>query len=393
MLNNTALFGRAFRPFFLFGTTYSFLAMSAWMLYWLGFAGINVSLPEPLYSWHWWHGHEMLFGFAVAIIVGFLLTAVQNWTGVATPSGLPLALLFLLWLISRVLMFFHSMVEWWALAFIDSLFLVVVAYFFGAAIVLGKNWRNLFFVPIFLVMAVLNVMTYYYANQGMPAYAHQVMLGVVFWITLIMVIMAGRVIPFFTSRGASVAIQGPRNIMEYTALYSIVIVALLQSIPDASLVPSWLMSIGLLVAFLSNLMRLMHWKSLATIKIPLLWSLHLAYAFIVVSFLALSLYYMGLLHDLDAVFHFLNIGGVGLLALGMISRISLGHTGRPLQVNTLMSFAYIMLAISALVRVFSGWLFDMEYMSLAYTLSAVLWLLSFGLFIGHYFKVLILPRV
>lgn len=393
MVNKMALFDRAFRPFFLFGTTFSFFAITLWMFYWLGFSGVSIALPVPLFSWQWWHGHEMLFGFAVAIIVGFLLTAVQNWTGVATPSGVKLALLFSLWLLSRVLMFVPVVIEWWALALVDSLFLVAAAYFFGEAIVLGKNWRNLFFVPIFLVMAVLNVLSYYYASEGLPAKAHQVQLGVAFWITLIMVVMSGRVIPFFTSRGASVTLVEGSKLTESIALLSIAVVAILQSVPDATLVPDWLMSLSLFIAFFSNLLRLIRWKSLATAGIPLLWSLHLAYAFIVISLLALSLYYLGLLHDLDALFHFLNIGGVGLLVLAMISRISLGHTGRPLTVGKLMVLAYIALAASAVLRVFSSWLFGLEFISLAYSLSAVLWLLSFGLFIGHYFKVLILPRV
>lgn len=385
---NFALFDRAFRPFFLSAAIFSILAISIWALFWLGQFEFH-----PLYTWNWWHGHEMLYGFAVPVIVGFLLTAVQNWTGVKTITGWPLFLLFLVWVAGRVLILFPGNIEIWAIALIDIMFLPLAAFFLAIPIVIGKNWKNLFFVLIFLMMSLLNGLMHYFAATGKLDISAHLMMGMVFWVTVVMVVMGGRVIPFFTSRGAGINTEKSITLVEKTAIASVVIIAIIFSIPALNVVPDQLMAVIAIIAFISNTWRLSQWKTWETRSIPLLWSLHLAYAFVAFSFFLMALYFIKVLGDLNTLVHMITIGGMGLLILSMMSRVSLGHTGRPLKIGNAMAFAYIMIAAAAVTRVFLIMLVGLEYTVYVYGVSAIFWLSGFGIFIWKYLPVLIRPRI
>ncbi len=182
-----------FRPFFLLGCVYAVIAVVAWV--WMFQHGQTDALRVPGL---WWHVHEMLFGFAMAIVAGFLLTAVQNWTGIPGTKSTRLALLVALWLMVRLL--FWTPVPLWLTSSIEALFLALTAYEIGIRVVKAKGWRNLFFVPLFVLAIAANFASYA-TIKGMPPFpSSAVWQAMLWWFTLLLSVMGGRVIPFFTAR-------------------------------------------------------------------------------------------------------------------------------------------------------------------------------------------------
>ena len=220
-----AFFERAFRPFFLSAAVFSVFAALAWAGYWLG-----TPIGIPLFDWNWWHGHEMVFGFAVPAVVGFLLTAAQNWTGIATVSGMRLAILYVVWLLPRVLMWFPDVVAVQVVAAIDVAFLPLSAWFLASALVRAKNWRNGVFVGILLLLAFTNASSYFWADVGQRLLSAQALLGAVFWVLLVVVIMGGRVIPFFTAKRLGLPQRAPIGMVESLSLGLVAVVALIYSL-------------------------------------------------------------------------------------------------------------------------------------------------------------------
>ena len=262
------LFRLGFRPFFLFGALFSALAMLGWLGQlngWFALPGIS----NPI----WWHAHEMLFGFGAAIVAGFLLTAVQNWTAHPGVRGWPLALVVGLWAIPRGLLpwFGESNVT---LMVMDLAWLPLCTWFLARPIIVTRQWRNLFFVPLLLVLTLLNTACWRWHAEW-PLVEH-ILLATVLLFTTLIAVMGGRVIPFFTARGTGAEKAPPLPWLERIALASLWLILLLWLV----LPTQWVIGIQMfplyIVAAGAHLYRQLRWQPGTTLAHPLLWSPHLA---------------------------------------------------------------------------------------------------------------------
>lgn len=372
-----ALFRLGFRPFFLFGALFGLISIGYFILL---ISGATETLPS-MWDAVSWHRHEMLFGYAGAIIAGFLLTAVPNWTGHPTLKEGKLAAIVLLWLAGRITIFMSASLPFMLVSVIDVAFFLACAAGILPALIKSKNRRNYFFVALLALLALANGLTHWGdADTGIA-------LGLNI-IILMMVVIGGRVIPFFTERPLGISIK--RNpIIERVTLVSAVVALALDIITDVN---SSILGAAFLLAAIANGWRLSQWHSLKTLRTPLLWVLHAGYAWLVLGFAVKALYFLGLDVLPTIATHAFTAGGVGVLTLGMMARVSLGHSGRPLEVGSPMRFAFICINLAAVFRVFGLWVFP--DMAMRWLESAALcWLLAFGIFIVVYAPILMRPRL
>jgi len=325
----------AFRPFYLLAALLAALAIPLWLAAYYGHlpALPNVGLP--------WHAHEMVFGFAIAVVIGFLYTAGRAWTGLDTPRGLPLALLALLWIAGRVAMLLAPAP---LAAVLDILFLPVAAVPLYLVLKRANNRRNLFLILLLALLATANVL-YHCALAGALALSPLVPVeGAIFVIVLLESIIGARVIPSFTKNTLGVAplVDARRDRL------SVALIVLSAA--------SWLLGLpGPLVAALASAtavslaIRLFGWKPWTTWRVPLLWILHLSYAWIIAGFLLLAASALGAL-PASAALHALTVGSMSGLIIGMITRTALGHTGRPLVAGRAETAMYVLVQIGALAR-------------------------------------------
>jgi uncharacterized protein involved in response to NO len=381
------ILGLAFRPFFLAAALFSLLAIGWWSWWWL-----MPSAWAPYGGPIWWHAHEMIFGFSAAVVVGFLLTAVQNWTGIPGIRGWPLALLFGLWLLGRVSIAFDLGLSAPLITAIDCSFLIVAALLMGRSVILAKRWRNLMFVPILLGLAGLNAMSHSQLNS-------QLLVSAVLLISLIVSIIGGRVIPMFTANGlarAGIHTTKAESLpwLEALSLLSLLLVVI-ASLVGFSELPKGA-SAGLLgLAALAHTLRFCRWGFWRCGSVPLLWSLHLAYAFLPLGLWLLCLQQMGQqagwVNGGSAPLHALTVGTIGGVILAMMTRVSLGHTGQPLEARKVMSLAFTAILIAASLRALLPLLLP-DHTQLAIALAGGAWLLAYGLFVVCYAPLLFTPR-
>lgn len=375
----------AFRPLFLGGTLFSMLVIAWWSYFWL-----HPNSWQPYGGPIWWHGHEMLFGFGIAIVVGFLLTAVQTWTGVIGLRGLPLLVLALSWLTGRLLLAFGAGLPGWLVMSGDMAFLVLAAIAMAYPVFKVKQWRNMMFVPILAILALLNGVSHWGVVSNQPLLAQISLHGAIMMFVLIIAILGGRVIPFFTANGAGVERKPPIKWLEIASISSIILLVLIAFIGFQQ-VPKSLILVLSLIAAAANGWRFLRWGGQHCAKIPLLWSLHLSYAFIPLGFLALALYAAGSTSNLSAALHCFTAGAMGGMILAMISRVTLGHTGRPLQPPKLISLGYIAILIGASLRViFPAWF--PQQSGWAISVAGALWVLGYGIYAFYYAPMLVTTR-
>lgn len=368
-----------FRPFFLLGSVYAIFAIAMWV--WMFQTGQPPQLHVPAL---WWHVHEMLFGFAMAIVVGFVLTAVQNWTGVNGTKQYRLAMLVALWMLPRLL--FWTETPLWIISSIEALFLALTAYEIGWRVIQAKGWRNLFFIPLFVLAIVANFASYA-TIKGMPPFTSSaVWQAMLWWFTLLLSVMGGRVIPFFTARRFNFEKAQPLAWLEWAANLPLVGLFLL------SFFPITFSEIGqplMIFAGIAQLVRLLRWKPWRTLSEPLVWSLHLSYLCIPASLLIRGLWDNPFAtHNM---LHLFAIGGLGGLVLAMISRVTMGHTGRNIYQGPTMGLAFVAIIISAVVRGIGVALWP-EYLLMFINISGALWILAFGLFVMKFGYMLMTPR-
>ena len=381
------LFRLGFRPFFLFASIFSILAVGAWILNLSGMLHFT-----PYGGSLWWHSHEMVFGFAFAVIIGFLLTAIQNWTGVPGLRGWPLFMLFCSWALARVLLLWDQVPATVAIL-VDLSTPLLAGWFLWRSVYLAKQWRNLFFVPIMLLFALANFVMHWALLDSNMALASQAARTVVLLVTLVMCVMGGRVIPFFTARGTGTERPTAIATVEFLSLaplWLFVVINLLQ--PWLGISEQYLTPLPLLAGF-ANLMRVISWRPWITLNVPLLWSLHGAYLFIASGLIAYGISMLAPAQlSITLSLHFLTVGAIGALILGMIARVSLGHTGRPLQVRSRIAVAFALILFAGLVRTLLPMLTPALTL-LSYQLSGILWMLAYGIFAIEYWPILTRPRL
>jgi uncharacterized protein involved in response to NO len=367
-----ALWQLGFRPFYLLASAFAALSIPLWVLQFSGWLGGGFSGPL-------WHAHEMLFGFALAVIVGFLFTAGRNWTGQPTPTGPALMALCALWLAARVLALTPFSL---AAALADVAFPLAAAVGLAIPFWKARNRRNYFFVGLLLVLAGASA-TMHLNRLGwiaLPGWAGLALaLDVVL---LILCVMGGRVIPMFTNNGVpgTRASRDPR--LEKVALGLILALAIV----DVAGAPGWLVATVAGSAAVAHGWRWLLWQPWRTGRVPLVWVLHAAYLWIPLHLTLRSLAGLGLAAPSLAA-HALATGAIGGLVIGMMTRTSRGHTGRPLRADRVDVACYLLVLTAALVRV--GVPLTAPALTLpAVQVSAALWSAGFGLFAVRYWPVL-----
>ncbi|OEZ63552.1 NnrS family protein [Duganella sp. HH105] len=369
-----------FRPFYLVAAGFAALAIPLWMLRYLGW------WPAGAESWlhvgFAWHMHEMVFGMAAAVVVGFLYTAAFNWTGNWTPVRGKLAALVALWLLGRLAMLLAPPL---AGALVDWLFLPAAAWPLWRVMQKAGNRRNYFLVGLLVLMAVAN------------GVFHAVTLG---WLAvnpiapvqaaiLVVVLMEGaigtRIIPMFTRNGAPGTTPIVQPKLDKWSLGLLAAFAL----GWVAGVPAWLIApVGVAAAALV-LLRLWRWQALKTGRVPLLWIMHLSYAWIAAGLVLLVLSRWQMV-SASAGFHALTVGSMAGLILGMMTRTTLGHTGRPLRAGRAETTMFALIQFSALTRVLSALGWDGGVGTLV--LSAAYWTVAFSLYAYVYAPYLTSPR-
>ena len=375
----------AFRPLFLGGTLFSVIAIAWWTYFWL-----NPSDWMPHGGPIWWHGHEMLFGFGAAIVVGFLLTAVQSWTGVIGLRGKPLAVLALAWLSGRLLLAFGSSLPGWLIAMGDVAYLLLASIAMAYPIIKVKQWRNLMFVPMLFTLALLNAISHWAIITEQTQLATQSLHGTIMLFTLIIAVLGGRVIPAFTSNTTECEKAQPIKWLEGLSIMSIILLMLISFMGYSNIPPTLLLVVSVIAA-LTNGWRFLRWGAQHSGAVPLLWSLHLAYAFIPLGFIMLALYSIGIMDNISAALHCFTVGAIGGMILAMISRVTLGHTGRPLNPHALVTLAYIFIITAAIIRVVvPAWLPELTYWGIA--IAGGLWVFAYSIYIYFYAPMLLTAR-
>ncbi|MCW9013865.1 MAG: NnrS family protein [Gammaproteobacteria bacterium] len=375
----------AFRPLFLGGTIFSIIAIGWWVYFWL-----SPFEWSPYGGPVWWHGHEMLFGFGAAIVVGFLLTAVQSWTGVGGLRNKPLAVLALSWLSGRLLLASGSALPAWLIAITDISFLLLATIAMAYPVIRVKQWRNLMFVPILLIFTLLNAASHWAVMAEQSELAMRSLHGTIMLFTLLIAILGGRVIPAFTANTTACKKAQPIKWLEFVSIISIILL-LIFAVTGFASIPAYLLLIVSVVAALTNGWRYARWGIQYTWSVPLLWSLHLAYLFIPLGFVMLALYSAGLMQSISAALHCFTVGAIGGMILAMISRVTLGHTGRPLKPHGLVTLAYIFMLLAAMLRVIvSAWL--PEYANWGIGVAGALWLAAYGIYVYFYAPMLVSAR-
>ncbi|MDP5293006.1 NnrS family protein [Oceanimonas sp. CHS3-5] len=379
------LFRLGFRVFFLGGALFSCIAMALWLLTLRGVPTLS-GVSNPI----WWHAHEMIFGFGLAIIAGFVLTAMQNWTGIPGVRGWPLALVSGLWLLPRLLMPLRGELNGLVIL-LDLLWLPLVAGFLARPVIQVKQWRNLFFAPLLIVMTLLNALSYYAAFSNNWLLAERVFTTAGLAIAALITVMGGRVIPFFTARATGTEKPTPIPVLEKLALGSIWLATLGWLLLPRTSLFNGLLALMLVVTALAHLIRLSRWNNKLTKGIPLLWVLHLGYLFIPAGLLVMAAALLNWGITVSLASHWLTAGAMGTVILGMIARVSLGHSGRPLELKKPMVVAFVLVIIAGLVRALLPMLAP-GLTSLAYDVSALAWIAAFGIFCRIYWPILTQAR-
>ncbi|MCP3750609.1 NnrS family protein [Pseudomonas sp. SBB6] len=373
----------AFRPLFLAGCALAVLAIPLWL------AALNGALGtwQPAGGWLAWHRHELVFGFGLAIIAGFLLTAVQTWTGQPGLSGKPLAGLALLWLAGRVAWLANA--PWPLLALLELGFPLLVAVLMGGTLWQVRQKRNYPIVMVLLLLTAVDGLAVYGLVQGHDGWQRQGVLGGIWLVAAMMGLIGGRVIPFFTQRGLGrTEAVVPWPWLDWLLLAGSALVAVLYAAGPALTANA---GVGLLFAALAlgHVVRLWRWHDRGIWQVPLLWSLHLAYGWLALACLGMALWHFGVPLNPSLAVHCLTIGAMAGLILAMIARVSLGHTGRALQPPAGMTLAFVLLNLAALSRVLL-----VPWMPMAgLWLAGTCWVLAFAVYTWRYAPMLLRARV
>jgi len=368
-----ALWSLGFRPFFLLASAFSAVSVLLWTAQFTG-ALSGAYLQGPL-----WHGHEMLFGYTTAVVAGFLLTAVRNWTGEPTATGASLMALAALWVCGRVLVLTPFALT---AALVNAAFPLAVAVAIGIPLARAKNVRNYFFIGLLMMLGALNL-AFHLALQSVfewpPRLGLQLALDVMLFI---LVVMGGRVIPMFTNNGIP-GLAARRNAwVERLALGAVLLLfaADLLSLPPAVIAAVALAAAG------AHAVRLWLWQPWRTLQAPLVWILHAAYAWIVVALVLRGLAALGWVSASLAT-HALTAGAIGGMTLGMMTRVARGHTGRPLVAGGAEQLMFLLVQLAAILRVFGVLAWPGLYLTWIQG-SGLLWAAAFGLYTVRYWPIL-----
>ncbi len=384
-LMKTCLFAYGFRSNFFLAGVAALLLVPVWAVRFVAGTPVGSGWPPTL-----WHAHEMLFGFIASAIAGFMLTAVPSWTGQKGFAGGPLIALATVWLSARLLIASSSLWPPLLPAAVDLAFVPFLATLVMIPLLRSKN-RN---TPILIVLSAfwLTNLVFHIAliEHDAPLARHSLIVGIDMVLFLVTVI-GGRIVPAFTT--AALRQQGVEGVLKSRTALTVMAVGAMACVvtgdvllPD-SRIAGWIAAVAAIVQFL----RLLQWRTLHTLRQPIVWILHLAYVWLPVGLGLKAAALLGSYGIAAFWLHALTVGALTTMITGVMTRAALGHTGRPLVVHPLITVAYVLLTAAALVRVFGLSLLGLSY-PLVITWSAIFWTTAFALFVGVYTPILWGPR-
>ncbi len=366
-----------FRPFFFLAALYACLAVPAWLSAYAGW--IDIAGP---FGGMRWHAHEMLFGYLAAVVAGFILTAIPNWTGRLPLSGVPLAILVALWLAGRLACLLSP--DPWVAMGLDLAFPASLAFAIWREVVAGRNWRNAPVAAMVSLFGVANAADHL-ANLGwLPDDLGQKLAMAT--IALLIALIGGRIVPSFTRnwlvRSGSVRLPAPFGWPDRTALAATAaaMVAWL-AIPGTWPAGAALVTAGVLLS-----LRLARWCGLATISEPIVFVLHVGYGWLCVALVLLAMSTLLPFMPISAAIHALTAGAVGTMTLAVMTRASLGHTGRPIVADRLVVGVYVAVTLGATLRVAAP--FAGQWYLVLLAAGGGLWSVAFLLFAIRYTPIL-----
>lgn len=375
-----------FRPFFLGAALWAILAIVRWMLALNG----SIASPSGINAVNW-HGHEMIVGFALAVIAGFVLSAVATWTGRPAVSGPAVAWLVITWLLGRWVMLALVELPLWLVALADMLFPVLLCVLFGREVFGARNKRNYKVFWIAISLAALNLIYHLGVTGVIDGADYIAVYLLIHGVLLLVTLIGGRVVPSFTAnwlrgQGAS---KLPRNhqIIDRVAITLTVLVGL-----SVVFLPGRV-TIGVLAlsAAAFHAVRVAQWCGLRTISNPLLFVMHVAYWWLPIGYAMMGVASLGWAFTPTAALHALTMGGIGGMIMAMMTRVPLGHTGRALHASRLTVTAYVILMVSVVIRVLSPWNAG-HYLQMI-NAAAAGWCLAFAIFLWVYWPVLTKPAL
>ncbi len=373
-----ALWDLGFRPFYLLAGIFAASSILLWIGQYAGYLSAAY-LQGPA-----WHGHEMIFGYAMAVVAGFLLTAVRNWTGKPTPAGVALMAIAALWIAGRILVLTPYAV---AAAIANAGFPITLAVGIGRAVVQSRNRRNYFFLALLLLLG-LATLAFHLSQLGvLQAPANASLYFGLDVILFIVAVISGRVVPMFTNNGVPGAGATRHPLVEKAALAGVVAMLAVDLFP----VSPWVAAALAFGVAAAHAVRLYLWRPWGTRSVALVWILHVSYGWIVIYLALRGLADIGVVGRQFAV-HALTIGAIGGMTIGMMTRTARGHTGRQLVADRFDTSCYVMVSTAAAIRVFGGmWLPD-AYLATV-LVSGACWSAAFALFVIRYWPVLSRSRV
>lgn len=380
-----ALWGYGFRPFFLGAGVLAALLVPWWAGAIAWGLPLGTGWPPTL-----WHGHEMLFGFIVAAVAGFLLTAVPSWTGERGFAGWPLVLLAAVWGLARFAVATSAL---WPLAWvagIDLLFLPGLAFLVLPPLVRSSN-RNTPLLAVLLALWATDAAFYWYLGYGETGLAREALFVGIDIVLLLITVIGGRIIPAFTSaalkqRGVSSQVRAWRGItpLAIVSMVGVAVVDLWR--PESSAA-----GVVAAVAAVIQMVRLAQWRGTLTFRMPIVWVLHFGYLWLPVGLALKALALLGGVAFASFYLHALTIGAATTMIVAVMTRASLGHTGRPLVVARPTAYAYGLLSAAAVVRVFGPSFLPVSY-TWVVVVAAGFWTVAFVLFLAVYAPILLSPR-
>jgi uncharacterized protein involved in response to NO len=381
-----ALFAYGFRPFFLAVGVYAVLGLIAWL--WIYMTGAQ---PLPSQPAQLWHGHEMLYGFVGAAIAGFLLTAVPSWTSARGFAGTPLILLAALWLTGRLAFAAAAVLPLTIVAVFDLAFIPVLAGMLAPPLLRARNRNS----PLLLVLAsfwLTDVVFLYALMRDDVLLARTTLLVAIDIVLLLVTVIGGRIVPAFTA--SALRARGLATDLRTSRWTDGIVIAAMIAVVFVDIIAPWHRAAGAVaaVAAIAHAWRLIGWRSWRALDEPLVWSLHLAYVWLPAGLAMKALYLAGNVAWAAHWLHALTIGVAAAMILAVMTRASLGHTGRPLLASRLIGGAYILLSLAAVVRVFAPPLALGAY-QWSVMGAGLLWICAFAIFIGVYAPILLRPRL
>jgi uncharacterized protein involved in response to NO len=369
-----ALFSYGFRPFFLAAGLWAIVGILLWIPQYMG----KLTVPTHLSALDW-HTHEMLYGYVAAVIAGFLLTAIPNWTGRLPVNGWPLAALAALWLAGRLAILVSAQLGGLFAAIIDTAFLAALAVVAGREIIAGGNWRNLRVLTVLVVLVLGNVI--FHAEvllTGAADYGTRIAIAAVI---LMISLIGGRIVPSFTNNWLSRNNPG-RMPVPFSQFDMVALVISAFALVAWIITPMhWLSGVLLVVAGGLQSVRLARWAGDRTVTDRLVLILHIGYAFVPLGFLMIGLAVFIAEVPATAGIHAWTAGAIGLMTVAVMTRATLGHTGQALQAGYATQAAYALLLAAALVRIvaaFMGSVDLLEFAGLAWTAAFILFVLLYG---------------